>query len=259
MRWIVAGLLFASALRADQDTGVPEIPVHHLQLGPDVFWTHYRSGFERDSEGMKLTASIDGYYGGLRFAYDYLQPDALYAGTESIVAWGRDDLHTKNSQSRLSSAAGSSGHTSTHEHQTRLWINVEQRLGYNSQSTVFPQFIATPYLGLGWHYEGTSHDNAHWYFGSAGLKTMQKFYERFELGIDLKLMYGFDIRDRGFISMATTQGKKSFWGFETALPLRWILGDSGKWDFEFKPYLLKLNLNSPQTIVGASLMVGYIP
>ncbi|MGH2639735.1 MAG: hypothetical protein ACRDF4_10740, partial [Rhabdochlamydiaceae bacterium] len=173
-------------------------------------------------------------------------------------AWGRDDLYKKNSKSRLSPAPCSCcEQKSVHEHQTRLWANIEERLGYNSQSTLFPQLIATPYLGIGWHYEGTSHDSAHWYYGAAGFKMIQKFYAHFELGIDLKLMYGFDIHDKGFISITTTQGKKTFWGFETALPLRWLIGASEKWDFEFKPYLLKLNLNSPQTIVGARLMLGY--
>ena len=256
MKWLAGCFLFASALYADQEMGALKTPVHRFQLGPDAFWSHYHSSFERDNEGIKLSASINGYYGGLRGGYDYLQPDALYAGTESVVAWGRDDLHKRSSKSSLSTT-GCGSYKSVHEHQTRLWVNVEQRLGYNSQSTVFPQFIATPYLGLGWHYEGTSHDNAHWYFGSAGLKTIQKFYPHFALGIDLKLMYGFDIHDKGFISIATTQGRKTFWGFETALPLRWIFGESGRWDFEFKPYLLKLNLNSPQTILGARLMVGY--
>lgn len=257
MRKIAALLLLISILHADEvQQEQPKAPVHRLMLGPDIFWSHYRSSFERDNQGMKLTASINGYYGGLRVGYDYLQPDALYAGTEGIVAWGRDDFHRKSSASPLTSCPSCTP-KSEHEHKTRLWANAEQRLGYNSQSTVLPQFIVTPYLGIGWHYEGTSHDRAYWYYGAAGFKTIQKFYDYFEIGVDLKLMYGFDIHDKGFISMATTQGKKTFWGFETALPLRWLIGASGKWDFEFKPYLLKLNLNSPQTIVGVRLMLGY--
>lgn len=257
MKWLAAGFFFISGIHADQEAQVHKLPVHRFQFGPDIFWSHYRSGFEGDSKGMKLKASIDGYYGGLRVGYDYLQPDALYAGTEIIAAWGRDDLHKKSSTSRLSSACMSCKPKSEHEKKTRIWANAEQRLGYNSQSTIFPEFIATPYLGIGWHFEGTSNDHAFWYYGAAGLKTIQKFYEYFEIGVDLKLMYGFDIHDKGFVSITTTQGKKTFWGFETALPLRWLIGASRAWDFEFKPYLLKLNLNSPQTIVGARLMFGY--
>jgi hypothetical protein len=258
MKWIGIGLLLLTALHADEAIQEPKIPVHRFQFGPDVFWSHYRSGFSGTTKGVKLTASVDGYFGGLRLGYDYLQADALYAGTEGIVAWGREDLHKRSSVSRL--VAPTCTHCrprSVHEHQSRLWANIEQRLGYNSQSTVYPEFIATPYMGLGWHYEGISHDNAHWYYAAAGLKTIQRFYDHFVLGIDLKLMYGFDIHDKGFVSITTTQAKKTFWGFETALPLRWTFGYSGKWDLEFKPYLLKLNLNSPQTIVGARLMVGY--
>lgn len=256
MKWLSLALLIIPALYADE--APQKSYVHRFQIGPDGFWSHYRSGFDGDQRGTKFSASIDGYYAGLRVGYDYLQPDALYAGTEGVVAWGRDDIHQKSSLSRLSaSECPTCERKSEHSHQTRLWTCFEQRLGYNSQSTVFPEFIATPYLGIGWHYEGTSSDHAYWYYGAAGLNTMQRFYERFLIGIALKLMYGFDIHDKSFVSITTTQGKKTFWGFETALPLRWLVGTSGQWDFEFEPYLLKLNLNSPQTIVGARLMAGY--
>jgi hypothetical protein len=252
MKWLALGLLILPALYADETI---KTPVHRFEIGPDIFWSHYRSGFEGDSEGTKLSASIDGYYAGIRLGYDYLQSDALYAGTEAVICWGRDNIRKKNSTTHLSSSNQKT--KSEHEHQTRLWTTVEQRLGYNSQSTVFPEFIVTPYLGIGWHYEGTSSDHAFWYYGAAGLKTIQKFYDRFMIGVDLKLMYGFDVHDKRFVSITTTQGKKTFWGFEAALPFRWLLGSSNRWDFEFEPYLLKLNLNSPQTIVGARLLLGY--
>ena len=157
----------------------------------------------------------------------------------------------------LPTASSSTRSRSIHRHKSRLWANAEQRLGYNSQSTLFSQFIVTPFLGLGWHYEQASHDHDFWYYGAGGLKILQQFSDQFSLGVDLKAMYAFDIHDGRFVSIITTQGKKAFWGFETALPLRWLVGASGHFDLEFKPYLLKFNLNSPQTIVGARLVVGY--
>ena len=246
MKWLTLGFLFISILHADEKLKPVKLFHHRVQFGPDVFWSHCRSNLEDDHRGSKLSYTIDGFYGGFRAGYDYLQHNALYAGTEGIVAWGRDNIRRKRSDSK-----------SKHNHQVRLWANLEQRLGYNAQSTLFPEFIATPYLGLGWHYEGASSDHAFWYYGAGGVKTIQKFYEKFELGMDLKLMYGFDIHDKGFVSITTTQWKKTFWGFEAALPLRWLVGSCGKWDIEFKPYLLKLNLNSPQTIFGLRLLAGY--
>jgi hypothetical protein len=59
------------------------------------------------------------------------------------------------------------------------------------------------------------------------------------------------------VSIITTQNKKTFWGFETTIPLRWLIDDLGKWDLEAKPYLLKLNLNSSQTILGLRIAFGY--
>lgn len=255
--------LISHALQADPSSVTlsypPKTYVHRFQLGPDLFWSHYRSGSYRDEEGTKFKATVNGFYGGLHVGYDYLQPDAFYAGTEGIIAWGQDHIHKKISLDPLATLIGCSScqQTSTHEHQTRLWANVEQRLGYNVQSTVLTQFIITPYVGLGWHYEGTSHDHAYWYFAAGGLKTLQRFYDHFELGFDFKAMFAFDIHDRSFVSIITTQGKKTFWGLETAIPLRWLIGISGRWDFELKPYLLKLNLNSPQTILGLRAVFGY--
>lgn len=233
--------------------------IYRAQIGTDLFWSHYRSGSYRDEEGAKFKATVNGMDGGLHLGYDDLQPDAFYIGTEGVIAWGRDHIHKKTSPDPLSVVISckSCQQNSVHEHQTRLWVHLEQRLGYNVQSTVLTQLTVTPYLGLGWHYEGTSYDHSYWYYTSGGLKTLQRFYENFAFGFDFKVMFAFDIHDRGFISIITTQGKKTFWGFETAIPLRWLMHASGKWDFELKPYLLKLNLNSPQTILGARAVFGY--
>lgn len=246
MKWIALSFLFLTILHADEPPKPIKPFYHRVQFGPDMFWSHFRSSLEEDNRGTKLSYTIDGFFGGLRASYDYLQPVALYAGTEGVVAWGRDNIRRKKSDSK-----------SRYKHEGRLWANLEQRLGYNAQSTLFPEFIATPYLGLGWHYEGTSNDHAHWYYGAGGFKTIQRFYQKFEIGIDLKFIFNFDIHDKGIISVSTTQWKQTFWGFETALPLRWLIGSCRKWDIEFKPYLLKLNLNSPQTIFGARLLAGY--
>lgn len=228
-------------------------------MGTDLFWSHYGSNSSHDEKGMKSRTTINGYFAGLRAGYDYLQPDAFYAGTEGVIAWGRDHIRQRISPSRFTTDSNCTycKPRKTHQHESHLWVNLEQRLGYNAQSTMLPQFIVTPYLGIGWHYESASDDHAHWYYGAAGLKTLQRFYEKFELGFDFKAMFAFDIHDKIAVSIMTTQEKKTFWGFEIAIPIRWLVADSGKWDLELKPYLLKLNLNSPQTIIGFRLVFGY--
>jgi hypothetical protein len=255
--FILGSLLLASSLSADEKPLPTDNNVHRFQAGVDIFWSHARSKSELDENGYKFKATLNGVYEGLHLGYDYLQSDAFYAGTEAVFAWGRDHMEQKLSPSRLSACSSCQQDTTIREHASRRWINLEQRLGYNAQSTILTQFIVTPYLGIGWHYEGTSHDHASLYYGAAGLKTIQRFYERFELGFDFKATLAFDIRDKGFISSITTQGKKSFWGFETAIPLRWRIGNTGAWDLELKPYILKLNLNSSQTIIGTQLVVVY--
>jgi len=240
-----------SSLYADEKTFV-----HRYQIGSDLFWSHYKSGSSHDSKGKRLKLIINGYFAGLRVGYDYLQPDAFYAGTEGIIAWGKDHIRQTTSCSRFITTTKCNPRTK-HQNEPHLWANLEQRLGYNAQSTILPQFIVTPYVGLGWHYEAATCDHAHWYYGAAGLKTLQRFYKRFELGFDFKATYAFDVHDRRLVAIMTTQEKKNFWGVEMAIPIRWLMGNTGRWDCELKPYLLKLNLNSAQTILGARLMFGY--
>lgn len=253
---LLSALFFSSYLQADEKLAVSN---HRYQLGTDLFWSHYGSGSLHDEKGMKFKATVNGYFAGIKAGYDYLQPDAFYAGIEGIVAWGRDYILQKTTLSRFTTEQNCSccSPQTKHSHESHLWANLEQRLGYNAQSTMLPQFIVTPYMGIGWHYESASGDHAHWYYGAAGLKTLQRFYERLEIGFDFKALFAFDIHDRMFLSVITTQEKKTFWGFETTIPVRWLMGETGRWDFEVKPYLLKLNLSSPQTIIGVRLAFGY--
>jgi hypothetical protein len=48
-----------------------------------------------------------------------------------------------------------------------------------------------------------------------------------------------------------------FWGIEFGFPITWYLGEQAKWDIRLKPYLLKLRLDSSETILGVRLEAGY--
>jgi hypothetical protein len=254
---LALALLLTSFAYTGENTPIDKPKIHRLQMGADLFWSHFRSGSVRDHKGTRFRGTVNGYYAGFKAGYDYLQPDAFYAGTEGVIACGEDDIQKKTSKSRLTPCNTCSHWKTRHEHRSHLWANLEQRLGYNAQSTILPRFIVTPYTAVGWHYESMASAHTYWYYAAAGLKTLQKFYQSFEIGFDFKAMFAFDIHDRGLVSIMTTQDKKTFWGFETAIPLRWLLGATQRWDVELKPYLLKLNLNSSQTIVGVRLVGGY--
>jgi hypothetical protein len=70
-------------------------------------------------------------------------------------------------------------------------------------------------------------------------------------------MYAFGANDQGILILPTTLGQKEFWGYEVGVPFEWALGTCHTFDIQLKPYLLKLNMNSPETILGARLELGY--
>ena len=201
----------------------------------------------------------DVYYGGLRFGYEFLQPDAIYANTDVVAllgathstVWGRTlnkEDGTKAWDRTKEVFKGKRGH---------LWTNVEQRIGYTFASSLVPNATVSAYVAPGYHYEHVKGNQANWMYVATGLKTLQQFTDTFQLGLDLKVMYAFAAHDKGMFTHPTTLGKKQFFGYEVGVPLSWTLGACKTFDIQLKPYLLKQNMNSQETSLGARAEFGF--
>ncbi|MGH2612173.1 MAG: hypothetical protein ACRDFB_03880, partial [Rhabdochlamydiaceae bacterium] len=194
-------------------------------------------------------------FGGLRIGYDYLKPQAFYFGTDGLVAMGRSFV--KNNSTYWS---GYYPHRVNQRFKsTPLFANLEQRYGYTFQSPISSKSTLTPFAGIGWYYTrpqfDSSYSSANWFYGAAGLRVNQEFCENFDVGVNLKAMYAF--AGRMTWSQQVKQSVRNVWGYEVALPLTWHVGASKKWDLQFQPYLLKLDVNSISHILGARLQAGY--
>jgi hypothetical protein len=195
----------------------------------------------------------------LRFGYEYLRPQGFYACTDAIAALGATKQHIQEEKDELATDKNISGHVreTLKGHRGHLWTNVEQRFGYTFRSSLVPTCNVTWYGAPGFHYEHTKGSKAHWWYVATGLKTLQQFTKHFFLGCDFKIMYAFAAHDQNTLILPTTVGKKEFWGYEVSVPFEWTIGESRAFDVQLRPYLLKLNINSPETILGATLAFGY--
>ena len=243
-----AMLSFTSLVSAD---AAPECAVEmkkcetvndsRVYAGPEFMWSHSPYGFDLENNV---------YYGGLRFGHEYLKPDAFYSNTDIVALMGTTHSTAQNKTEKTKlwdrtreTFKGERGH---------LWTQVEQRLGYTFASSLVPSCTVSVYGAPGFHYEHINGGHAYWYYAAAGMKAVQQFTDSFHLGADVKVMYAFGAQGKNAIFP-----DKQFWGYEVGIPLEWKLGKEKAFDVQVKPYVLKLNTNSSETILGARLELGY--
>jgi hypothetical protein len=223
---------------------------NRIYAAPEFMWSHFHGPVETDSFDFSLKQNV--YYGGLRFGHEYLKPQAFYSNTDIVALLGTTHSTAQNEGEKTKlwdrtreTFKGERGH---------LWTNVEQRLGYTFASSLVPSCTVSVYGAPGFHYEHVNGKHAYWTYAATGLKTVQQFTDNFHLGCDVKVMYAFGVQDKNNMALPTTLGKKQFWGYEVGVPFVW---KEKAFDIQLKPYLLKLNTNSQETILGARLELGY--
>lgn len=228
-----------------------------IYIGPEFMWSHFRGGLKTRWHDYSFTKNV--YYGGLRFGYEYLKPQDYYLNTDAVIALGaeykhiikekNDILREHNIVSHVKKALkGNSGHA---------WLNIEQRVGYTFASSLIPRCTISFYGAPGFHYEHISKNIAQWWYLATGVKTLQQFGDNFLVGCDVKVMYAFAAHRHGYLILPVSLGNRSFWGYEFGTPIVWTRGECKTFDIQLKPYILKLNTNSSETILGVRAEFGY--
>ena len=256
--YILAATLLSSSLAYSEEQPASmqqiESQYHRLYIGPDIFVEHARAKYTSRENKIDITSNT--VFEGLRLGYDYLKPQAFYFGTDGLVAMGRTCVSNHSTY-----WSGYHPYGTNHRFKySPLFANIEQRYGYTFQSPISVKSTLTPFAGIGWYYTrlqfDSSHPSANWFYGAAGLRATQEFCENFDVGFNLKAMYAFAGRRTGSRGQVK-ENVRNVWGYEVALPLTWHVGASKKWDLQFQPYLLKLDVNSISHIWGARLEAGY--
>jgi len=233
------------------------LPHHRVYVGPDIFFDHMSVQYH--SGDSNVHASSNAVFGGLRMGYDYLKPRTFYFGTDGLIAIGKASF---KAYSTYWWEDNNSYSMRTKNKTSPLFTNIEQRYGYTFQSPISAKSTLVPFAGIGWYYTKSKSDTgtslANWFYGAAGLRIFQQFCKNFDVGFNLKAMYAFTGKQHVRTWNGTCKERiRDVWGYEVALPLTWHVEASKKWDAQFEPYLLKLDVSDRTQILGARLLAGY--
>jgi hypothetical protein len=237
--------LLQTAITADgiKLPNLPEKKAEPLRSGIDVFHVQYHL------YGAYAVYKNRGNYIGVRINQEKRSPNAYYFSFDPVFAVGENDYRTVPHFGLP--------YTKFHIKQTELWFNCDFKYGYTFQPATSQNFLLSAFAGPGYHYEGYGKAKASWYYGLLGIRATQQYSKHFAIGIDLKTMYSFAVVDISRLTVITRFGRSNFWGLEVGLPMIWQIGTTSRFDFKWKPYFLKLNLNSIESILGSTLELGY--
>jgi hypothetical protein len=257
---LTVALLSCSFAYCDQEsefTKQIKSQYHRVYIGPDVFIDYIQ---QKNADREIVNVKSKTVFGGLKVGYDYLKPQAFYFGTDGLISIGKGFY--KERRTYPSDYYIFRFRENLQFKTTSLFANLEQRYGYTFQNLISSKSTLIPFAGIGWYYSKFQFDNnlsfVNWFYGAAGLRVTQQFCENFDVGFNLKAMYAFAGRSHTKWWFATTtENIRNAWGYEVAMPFTWHVGESKKWDLQFQPYFLKLNVNNQYQILGARLLAGY--
>lgn len=218
-----------------------ELNNHELSFGPDVFWQYFNE--EKANTGTKS----NGAFGGARLRYEYVKPDAFYAGTDAMFAAGgvTDRVEILGIGSDIN--------------RTSLAANLEQRLGYTIGLKGLHRASIAPFAGLGWYYSRPVADKQfsnEFVYATAGIKSTYEVTNNFVMGLTGKALYSFF--DRTHVAgVSNSTWNDVAWGFEVDVPMTWHLNMAHTWNMTFEPYIQDLDVANNYMNVGGRLLASY--
>jgi hypothetical protein len=216
---------------------------HHFYFGPEFFW--YQLNIDIDDVNVYGTP----FFWGMRVGYEYLQPQAFYAGIDLAGASTNTDFKACKNECDL-----------TWHHADREFGNFEVRLGF----TFAPKnWLASFFLGAGIYSLFPLDSHNHQGFKESlpyietGIRSKCALTPIFDIGINAKILRTFAtyIRFKYKCEKATTD--HNMWGGEIGMPFIWHISATKRWDIQLEPYFLKLDFSETQNIYGTRLIFSY--
>lgn len=213
---------------------------NHIYLGPEAF------AFDLDTHIKDVKIDGTRYFLGYRLRYEYLKPDAFYAGVDLLSSWGNKDFKPSSRKYYFRTKGGIG------------FGNLELRLGYTFAKK---SGILTPFVGMGLYGFGNTSSNEFLLYVATGMRSLFEINRSFSLGLNLKVFCAPDAERRfKYKYMGHTSRLKEYnnmWGGEIGIPFVWYLGSSKRWEMQLEPYFLKLDFSETQNIYGSRLLFGY--
>ena len=230
----------------NSNTEKKPFPYHnHIHFGPDFLI------YRQDKNIKNINSKGSRFFWGFRFVYEYLYPNAFYAGID-LASVGSD----------IDFKAYRNGKPLSFDQVNREFGNFDLRLGYTISTK---NLIVSPFLGLGVYdispedhhnQEGLKRDLFSYF--SAGAKFKYKIRSFFDCGYNLKFLYCF----RENVQFKVPSYKKIYqinqlWGGEISIPLIWHISKKKRWDIALEPYFLTLGFSQEQMAFGAKILFAF--
>lgn len=209
-----------------------------LYWGPEVFWTN-------ESPQIKgIHIKDNSVYYGLRVGYDFLRPNAIYAGADILYALGRMHIRTTTDKTHV-----------YRDKSTGAFANAETRFGYNFRGN--KNFYFTPFLGLGGYHTRpkSMHYVQNWLYAAMGMRSDYEINRSLNVGLNLKGTRAIYLEQRmkKHNHSVSRHNTSNALGYEVSLPLTVRMGEGRGWDIRLEPYYLKLNSDSDANVLGGQM------
>ncbi len=262
-----------NALETSDQMTRPYTPMgpHRLYLGLDFFRLHARLNVARQQHVRgkssctipDMTMKFDAPFIALALGYEFLKPDALYAGFDFLYGWGADSASQKIKYFSTFCAKKEKGQNTVAERceldNNMALSHTEGRFGYSFGKA--GSFLISPFGGLGfysWHqiYNHCYSLKRQWIYAAAGALSTYTVASRLDLGLSAKAMHDLYTHWRSSL----TKGKKSpyrasAWGYEAAAPITFRFDQAGVWAAKVEPYFTMLDAKADMYIYGGRLLL----
>ncbi|MGR3912707.1 MAG: hypothetical protein QRY71_05315 [Candidatus Rhabdochlamydia sp.] len=243
---------------------IDEAYPNSVYFGPELFAYRAKVDFKTkatDTTPATLDAAVRGtrFFAGTTIGYQYLTPDAVYAGIDLTQAVATVDFKATNGAQEPTTLVWTKG--------DKVFGSVEGRLGYSFAPT---HWLVTPYAGAGVRLT-TSLDS----HNKEGLKTRLPYATvgalseyslctTKKIGLNLKVLRTFNAYQRFSYNstplapaavIVKDTSSHDVWGAEIGIPVSLQFGDTNRWDVQVEPYFLKLG--KTQDVYGANVLFGY--
>lgn len=215
---------------------------HRLYFGlPEFLWLHC------DTHIFTTRVEKNSLFGGLKFGYEYLKPNAFYAGIDILSTATLSNFKVHRNGEDISHDGGASG-----------FGNSDIRFGYTLSSG---KWMITPFAGIGAYVLMDERKHGFWErspYYSLGLRTKYIVSRTFDPGLNFKTFRTRNFLNKHFrnhrFNMASS---RAGWGTEIGVPLTWHMGKTQRWEIQLEPYFTKILYGETQNIFGANLLFGY--
>ncbi len=215
---------------------------HNVRVGVDLFGLHLKTHVK------DIQMRGDKFFWGFRFGYDYLKPEAFYAGIDILTASGENNFKASSHGDRISQRSDDTWFGSS-----------ELRLGY----TCAPKkWLCSPFLGIGgymveplFHSQGFKERLP---YIAVGIRSIYECSSVFNVGINFKVFHTVAAKEKYKQYHGSSYTRHpSFFGAEFGVPLQWFLGLKKRWNVQLEPYFLQLTFSEAQTAYGMNASLGY--